>query len=107
MRMHTKGYLMTELLIVCLILLTTNLIFLPKNYNFDMSDYRFMNAYNLAKSEAIKKHERVNFNNPEKFALRFPIYFSNKGNVNRAQTVIGHKHHLIIHLGNGYLNYED
>ena len=105
--MRTRGYLMVELLIVCLILLVTSLIFLPQNYNFDMSDYRFVNAYNLAKSEALKRHERVNFDNPEKYELRFPIYFSSKGNINKAQTVIGHKHHLVIHLGNGYLSYED
>ena len=102
--MRTKGYLMVELLFVMMIMLSMSALYLPRYFNVDYDDYCFGNNYSLAKSQALLEHKNIEV--PYNANLQFPIYFSSEGNVNKAQTIQGCNHLMVIHLGNGYLTYE-
>lgn len=106
MRWHNKGYLMAEILIVMIIMMVVSVLYLPRDFTFDLSDYRFMNEYHLAHTKSLLEGKAVDVDNRYHMDYRFPIYFSKEGNVNMAQTIIGHKHQMVIHLGSGYITYE-
>lgn len=105
--MRTKGYLMIEMMLVMVIMLSVSILCLPKYHSFNYDDYYFGNEYNLAKSEALKTCESTPVLNLRKLNVMFPIYFSENGNVNKAQTIKGKRYQMVVHLGNGYLSYEN
>ena len=103
--MRVKGYLMLEMLVVLMIISTALMIYLPRISMFDYTDYRYGNNLVLTKSEAMRNRKEMIINDAG-LSLRFPLYFTANGNVNQAQTIVGNKYNLIVHLGNGYLTYE-
>ena len=106
MRLHSKGYLMAEILIVMVIMMIVSILYLPRDIAFDLSDYRFISEYHLAHTLSLLEERVVNLEDLHHMNYRYPIYFSKEGNVNMAQTILGHKHQMVIHLGSGYLTYE-
>ena len=100
---HIKGFTLLEILIVLIIISTISIIYLPHKLNIDLSHYTFIDNYQALQIEAIKDSKKLLY--PNIYSL-YPIYFNKKGDVNMAQTISINNHHLIIHLGNGYLTYE-
>lgn len=103
--MRVKGYLMLEMLVVLMIISTTLMIYLPRISMFDYTDYHYGNNLVLTKSEAMRKRKEILLDD-DTLDSKYPLYFTSNGNVNRAQTIIGNRRNLIVHLGNGYLTYE-
>lgn len=96
---------MAELLVVIVVLAFLCIFYLPQYPQVDFKDYRFMNDYLYTQSVAMSSKERTEMENDT--IAPFPIYFSKTGNVNQAQTITGELFQIIIHLGNGYLTYEN
>ncbi len=103
MPMRHDGYLMGELLVVIMIMAFVCLLYLPKYPEVDFSDQVFINDYLYAQSEAMSSYSQEYLDNDMSST---PIYFSAMGNVNQGQTISG-KHSIVIHLGNGYITYDN
>ncbi len=99
-----KGFLMAELLVVIMIISFISLLYLPHYPKIELDDELFINEFHLAQAEAMAQRSDVQLNS--EINTSFPITFNEAGNVNMAQTIVGKKGSIIIHLGNGYVTYE-
>ena len=86
----TNGYALVEMLLVMMLTSVMTVLYLPRSRDINCDDYIFINDY----------FKKLSIEN------KYPIYFSNNGNINQAQTIKGNRHQIILHLGNGYLTYE-
>ena len=101
----TNGYVLVEMLLVMMLTSVMTVLYLPRSRDINCDDYIFINDYFKKLSISMISNEKT-YPDDSRIENKYPIYFSNNGNINQAQTIKGNRHQIILHLGNGYLTYE-
>lgn len=100
-----RGYAMIEMLMILMVTSLMTVLYLPRSNDINIDDYIFINDYLKSMSISLISNSRT-FPDDSKISNQYPIYFTDNGNINKAQTIMGNRHKIILHLGNGYLTYE-
>lgn len=98
--MTNKGFSLLEVLLTILIVTSLTLVTLSRVNNFNLSWLDFSNKYLYLQTDSL-------INKNENYVEGYDIHFNENGRVNRAQTIDFHNKKIVIHLGTGYLSYEE
>ncbi len=98
--MNNKGYTLMEMLLTLVIIASMMTLTLKNTYMFNDDHYKFMNAYLDAQTDSLTSRTNVLLNDDNN------IYFNENGHVNMGRSIDIGKYKIVVHLGNGYLTYE-
>lgn len=98
--MNNKGYTLMEMLLTLVIIASMMTLTLKNTYLFNDDHYNFMNAYLNSQVDSLTTRSNVLLEEDNS------IYFNENGHVNSGRSIDVGKYTVIVHLGNGYLTYE-
>ena len=99
---NSKGFTMIEVLVCIMIISCLSLIYLSfkpfvfKDHHMFMYDYWYAQIQSMLQSKETALAEDGCY-------FAYPLYFNEKGNVNRAQTITCFDSQLVVELGLGRL----
>lgn len=98
--MNKNGYTLIEMLLTLVVIASMLTLTLHNTYMFDSKHYDFMNAYLSKQVDSLTSRNNLVLEEDDS------IYFNENGHVNRGQSINIGRYKIIVHLGNGYLTYE-
>ena len=98
--MTNKGFTLLETLLTVLIVTSLTLVTLSRVNNLDLEWIVFSNEYLSLQADSL-------INKKTNYLDNYDVHFNENGRVNRAQTIEFRNKKLVIHLGNGYISYEE
>lgn len=97
--MNEKGFSLLSMLLVLMVLTSLSLLTIKRAIFLEDKHLSMINDYFDMQIESLTKKQRNSMND-------YNIHFNKSGRVNQARSIDINGHHIIIHLGNGYLTYE-
>jgi hypothetical protein len=97
----SKGFMLAEMCIVLIAVVSLTLIYLPASDFKNAESYTFGDSYLMTQSDAIVHAQRTSLDDPE-----VNVVFNQKGNVDQAMTISKGNKTIVIELGGGRIVYQ-